>query len=107
MSVFICEKCGRIDNSANSNNFWQAFGNKSKLKRGEPIIPKYDNEFFDTHPCCALCCKGIKYKDGSPTRFTGDSYECVTEKTWKEFDEVTQKQCANYEDFIEGENDGN
>ena len=62
MPVFICEKCGKLDNSANTNNFWQACANIEKIKEGKDPVQKYSDEYFDTHICCALCCKGLQYK---------------------------------------------
>ncbi len=41
MPTFICEKCGRLDNSANTNNYWDAMGNKYTEQSGEPINPHY------------------------------------------------------------------
>lgn len=109
MPVFICEKCGKLDNSANHNNFWSAMGNKSLLKEKRDIMFHYDNSYFETHECCALCCKGLQYHDGSgKNHFNGDEYETVSDKTYKEILSVGQdlSMCYNYQEIIERDKNG-
>lgn len=67
MSIFICEKCGKIDNTACHNNYWHASQNKYRQSKGEELSTAYKPEFkyFENHVCCSDCCKGITYKDNS------------------------------------------
>jgi len=67
MSIFICEKCGNIDNTALHNNYWHAAGNKYYKSINKPIRISYkpEYEYFEDHVCCSLCCDGIEYRDGS------------------------------------------
>lgn len=99
MSAFICEKCGRIDNSANHNNYWVAMGNKHKLSENKTIEPHFTDEYFNTHACCAECCKGLGYVDGSEGNyFNGDSIGCISEKTYKEIGlESLKGEVSNWE----------
>lgn len=101
MPTFICEKCGHLDNSANNNNYWLTSMNKYNASIGKKIEKLFKEEYYDTHRCCANCCKGIHYYDGSDSsKFSGDDqYKCVTEKTYKEYDENTLKNCMNYEEI--------
>ena len=74
MSVFICEKCGKLDNTACSNNYWQAIMNKYRESKGEKIDICFKPEFsyFENHICCSDCCDGVTYCDGSGTLHNGD-----------------------------------
>lgn len=67
MSIFICEKCGKLDNTALNNNYWLAFMNKNKVKNGETITTyfKPDFTYFNGHVCCSDCCDGLQFSDGS------------------------------------------
>lgn len=67
MSIFICEKCGKLDNTACNNNYWFAIMNKRLKKSGEKTNKKFKDEFeyFENHACCSDCCNGIVYRDGS------------------------------------------
>lgn len=67
MGVFICEKCGNIDNTARGNNYWHVAGNLSRLSKGEEIDRMYPDEYeyFETNMCCTHCCRGVPYSDGS------------------------------------------
>ena len=67
MPLFICEKCGKIDNSACANNYWHARFNKYSKSEGEEIDTSYKPEFayFEDHVCCSDCCDGVEYHDGS------------------------------------------
>lgn len=67
MGLFICEKCGCIDNTACDNTYYIASLNKLKRKKGEEIQPFFKPEFqyFEDHACCTECCKGIEYYDGN------------------------------------------
>ena len=107
MSAFICEKCGRIDNSANSNNYWAAMGNKYAQQRGDAVRPHYTDEYFDTHTCCAICCKGLQFNDGSGENyFIGDRFDCVTDYTYKDKGIENCKGCSNYEEIKERDSSG-
>lgn len=106
MGIFICEKCGRLDNTANRNNYWIAMANKYKLKHpeefydGSTIVNHYKNDYFNTHVCCSICCIGLEFSDGSSSdNYSGDVYGVVTDKTYKEMSIDTLKACYNYEDF--------
>lgn len=105
MPTFICEKCGRLDNSANTNNYWYAMGNKYAEQKSESISPHYTDDYFNNHVCCALCCKGLQYIDGSgKNHFSGDKFDCVTDYTYKEADEQTLKSCSNIRFIQERDN---
>jgi hypothetical protein len=69
MSVFICEKCGKLDNTACSNNYWHALINKHRQLKGEELDICFKPRFsyFENHVCCSDCCEGIIYSDGSGT----------------------------------------
>lgn len=76
MSVFICEKCGYISNSALRGTFHHASANLSRIRKNEPIDVMYapEFEFFETHRCCDKCADGVRYSDNSgtlhPNQFT-------------------------------------
>ena len=65
MGIFICEKCGKLDNTACGNNYYTAKRNKFLLKSGRTIEPSYKSEYeyFETHSCCSDCCVDVEYKD--------------------------------------------
>lgn len=67
MSIFICEKCGKLDNTALNNNYWLAFMNNNRMKNGETITAyfKPDFAYFNDHVCCSDCCDGLRFADGS------------------------------------------
>ena len=65
MSTFICEKCGCIDNTAMKNNAWMALYNKECESNNEEYLAEYKDSYYNTHLCCAECCKNIEYADGS------------------------------------------
>lgn len=67
MSIFICEKCGKLDNTALSNNYYHAIGNKYRQSQGEKLRICFKPEFayFENHVCCSDCCEGIEFNDGS------------------------------------------
>lgn len=69
MSIFICEKCGKLDNTACSNNYWHALANKIREEKGEEPETHYKQEFsyFERHVCCSDCCEGVTYSDDSGT----------------------------------------
>lgn len=69
MGVFICEKCGKLDNTACSNNYWHASMNKYRKSKGEEMDICFKPEFsyFENHVCCSDCCDGIVYCDNSGT----------------------------------------
>lgn len=67
MGIFICEKCGKLDNTACNNNYWHASGNKYRQSKGEGLDRYYKPEFeyFENHVCCSDCCEGVTYEDDS------------------------------------------
>lgn len=65
MPSFICEKCGKVDNSACANNYWHAFRNKYRSKEELDVRFKSEFEYFEDHMCCSDCCDGIIYCDDS------------------------------------------
>lgn len=67
MSIFICEKCGKLDNTACRNNYYHAFVNKYREQKGEKLDVCFKPEFlyFENHVCCSDCCNGVTYKDNS------------------------------------------
>ncbi len=69
MSIFICEKCGKLDNTACGNNYWHAFVNKCNQADGKEISKCYKPsfEYFENHVCCSDCCEGVTYSDNSRT----------------------------------------
>lgn len=86
MGTFICEKCGKLDNTACSNNYWHASGNKYRKSQGEKIIQYYKPEFayFEDHVCCSECCKGVTYGDDSGVLENGKS-DIKDKRHWTEF----------------------
>lgn len=71
MSSFICERCGSIDNSALSNNYWVAFSNK-KEKDPKDFFLSFKEDYFNTHMACAKCCEGIHFSSGEDAYHRGD-----------------------------------
>lgn len=67
MSVFICEKCGKLDNTACSNNYYHALMNKYREADGREISTCFKPKFsyFENHVCCSDCCEGVTYIDDS------------------------------------------
>lgn len=61
MSTFICEKCGKLDNSACNNNYWHAIGNKYRKSKGEKLDICFKPQFifFEDHICCSDCYEEI------------------------------------------------
>ena len=86
MSVFICEKCGKLDNTACSNNYWHARGNQCLKEEGKDIRIGFKPEFkyFEDHLCCSDCCKGVTYRDGSGVLGNGP-FDIKDKKHWSEF----------------------
>lgn len=97
MSTFICEKCGRISNSALRGTYWHAEMNLSHISKGEPIDKSYkpEYEFFETHHCCDKCADGVEFKDGSgvlhPTEFT------IPDNEMKHWSEIGKEECLRLE----------
>ena len=86
MSVFICEKCGKLDNTACHNNYWHADMNKYRQANGEELDIDYKPEFayFENHCCCSDCCDGVEYSDGSGV-LRNDDFDIKDKKHWTEF----------------------
>lgn len=84
MGLFICEKCGCIDNTACANTYYIAKLNRHKKEKGEKIKPffKPEFEYFENHACCTECCKGIECCDG--IKF-GDGYELDEREHWSKY----------------------
>lgn len=101
MSSFICEKCGKVDNSACANNYWHAFRNKYRSK-GEELDTSFKPEFeyFEDHMCCSDCCDGIVYRDDSGVISKETGITLGDLKHWSEY--------GSKEDILEWEsrNDG-
>lgn len=73
MGIFICEKCGKLDNTACNNNYYIALINRHRKSEGEKCISFKDGfEYFETHFCCSDCCDGLAFKDGSGTMKKSD-----------------------------------
>ena len=74
MSIFICEKCGKLDNTAFSNTYWHALANKIREEKGEETETHYKLEFsyFENHVCCSDCCEGVTYNDDSGALHNGE-----------------------------------
>ena len=66
VGLFICEKCGHIDNTACDNNYRITRLNKYKREKGEEAEQFFKPEFryFEDHACCTECCKEVEYRDG-------------------------------------------
>lgn len=98
MGCFICEKCGKIDNTACRNNFWHAHANQAAIRHNEPINVSYKPEFayFETHPCCSDCCDGIVYDDNSGV-IHPDRFDIPDKKHWSEYgkEELLEMQRTN------------
>lgn len=86
MSIFICEKCGKLDNTALKNNYWLSQINKNRIEKGEEITPYFESEYayFNDHCCCSDCCNGLKFADGSgEIKKSGRDIE--NKKHWSEY----------------------
>lgn len=86
MSIFICEKCGKLDNSACSNNFWHARRNKYRQSNEEEIDISYKSkfEYFENHVCCSDCCDGIIYSDNSGV-ITKGKFDIEDKEHWTKY----------------------
>lgn len=85
MSIFICEKCGKLDNTACNNNYWFAMMNRNLKKNGEEVRKIFNDEFeyFETHACCSDCCDGIFFRDGSGI-IKKDDRDIKNKRHWSE-----------------------
>ncbi len=86
MSNFICEKCGKLDNTACSNNYWHAAGNKYRESQGEKIDIAYKPQFkyFENHACCSDCCEGVTYNDDSGVLHNG-KFDIKDKEHWTKY----------------------
>lgn len=86
MSTFICEKCGRLDNTACGNNYWHAIINKYREEKCEKIIICFKPEFsyFENHVCCSDCCEGVAFYDNSGTLQKGN-IDIKNKEHWTKF----------------------
>ena len=86
MSIFICEKCGKLDNTACNNNYWRAFANKHRQGKGDEldIFCKPQFDYFETNVCCSDCCDRIVYRDDS-----GIIKKDWIERHWSKFGKET------------------
>ena len=96
MSIFICEKCGKLDNSGNGNNYWAVQSNKFCLSEGKEILIPFKDEYFNTHACCGYCCEGIEYIDGSGV-LQGNKYNTISDKPYYEIEDFLGEGIENYE----------
>ena len=89
MSIFICEKCGKLDNTALSNNYWLARMTKIQKEKGENPEPRFKSEFsfFEDHVCCSDCCNGIQYHDGSGEITLNPSRDIMNKAHWSKYGE--------------------
>lgn len=89
MPSFICEKCGKVDNSACANNYWHARSNKYLKSNGKEnkISTSYKSEFayFEDHVCCSDCCDGIVYYDDSGVISKETGITLGNLKHWSEY----------------------
>ena len=99
MSIFICEKCGCLDNTACNNNYWHAKTNKYKERINENIHISYKEpfSFFENHVCCSDCCDGVEYKDNSGTILKDDS-DIQDKEHWSKFGKETLIQWEKRSD---------
>ena len=90
MSIFICEKCGKLDNTALNNNYWHAHLNQYLESVGRKIDIAYKPEFlyFENHVCCSDCCDGIIYKDNSGKIQIGD-WDIRDKEHWTKYGKET------------------
>ena len=67
MGIFICEKCGKLDNTAHNHNYHLASGNKRRILAGKKPNTHFKPEFayFENHVCCSDCCNGLIFSDDS------------------------------------------
>lgn len=86
MSIFICEKCGKLDNTALHNNYWIAKMNQNRKKNGEKTTQYFKPEYayFNDHVCCSDCCDGILYNDDSGVIKKNES-DIKDKKHWTEY----------------------
>lgn len=86
MSTFICEKCGKLDNTACSNNYWHAVGNKYRQSEGKELSTCFKLEFayFENHVCCSDCCEGVTYRDDSGVLHNG-KHDIKDKDHWTKF----------------------
>lgn len=86
MGIFICEKCGRLDNTACGNNYWLAHMNKSRIHAGEQMKCHFKPEYsyFENHVCCSDCCEGVAYSDNSGT-IRKRYYDIVEKEHWTKY----------------------
>lgn len=105
MGIFICEKCGKVDNTACSNNYWHASMNKYLQSEGREIDVSYKPEFvyFETHLCCSECCEGIVWKDSGEVMQR--SYLDIETKHWTEFGKefLLNTACMNAKEYFDKE----
>lgn len=92
MSVFICLKCGSLDNSAMKNNY------HSCSKKGG--LGLYSDPFYNLYPCCTACTPDFKGNDELPsagwhTRFK--RYVWFQKATKQQFLELATKKVGNYD----------
>lgn len=80
MSIFICEKCGCLANSADGGTYWHATMNIHRLSKKQPIDIGYkpEYEFFETHRCCENCADGVEFGDGSGVLHKEINYDEMT-----------------------------
>ena len=86
MGIFICEKCGKLDNTACSNNYYHATINKYRESKGEEIDKHYKPcfSYFENHVCCSDCCVGVEFSDGSGILYKRN-IDIENKKHWSEY----------------------
>lgn len=86
MGIFICEKCGKLDNTALNNNYWLATMNKNRIEIGMKVYCYFgdENSYFNTHVCCSDCCSGLRFHDGFG-EIKKDERDIKNKKHWSEY----------------------
>lgn len=93
MSVFICEKCGCLDNTALHNNYWMVIGNK----HGFGV--RFKDTYYNDHACCQWCCLGVEFEDGSGKIGTEDTLDLTMPVThWTEIGEARLLELEKRDD---------
>lgn len=74
MGIYICEKCGCVDNTACGGNYLVSKESKHK----------YKDEYANTHSLC-IECTPVEYSDGSINRKAGKWHDMFEKKHWSQY----------------------
>ena len=93
MPLFICNKCGCIDNTAMDNTYWL-------IQMYEPEEKLYSDEWYNTHPVCTEC-NNLTSSDGSVIG-TGKWHGKFEKKHWTSYsvDELVNLCTVNLSQFL-------